>query len=74
MLQVSPDTVVVAACCAAVLWFISTNPVMSVVIKTQARRRFLLSRKPCPDPTAGEFGVSLIGIIGMTLHVEAKFK
>ena len=45
MLQVSLDVVVLAACCAAVSWFISVNPVMSVVIKTHARWRILLSRK-----------------------------
>jgi hypothetical protein len=73
MLQVNPAAVILAACCAAVLWFISINPVMSVVIKTQARWRILLSRKPRPDQTTSEFGASLIGIIGMTLDVEAKF-
>jgi hypothetical protein len=74
MLQVSPDAVVLAACCAAASWFISINPVMRVVIKVQAFRRFLLSRKPRPGQTTTEFRASLMGIIGMTLDVEAKFK
>jgi DNA-binding transcriptional MerR regulator len=73
MLQVNPDDVF-ATCCAAVSWFISINPVMSVVSKTQARRRFLLSSNPRAGQITTEFGASLMGIIGMTLHVEAKFK
>ena len=63
-----------AACCAAASWFISINPVMRVVIKVQAFRRFLLSRKPRPGQTTTEFMAPLMGIIGMTLDGEAKFK
>jgi hypothetical protein len=35
MLQVSPDASVLAGSCAEALWFISINPVTSIVIKTQ---------------------------------------
>jgi hypothetical protein len=44
------------------------------VIKVQAFRRFLLSRKPRPGQTTTEFMVPLMGIIGRTLDGEAKFK
>jgi hypothetical protein len=74
MLQVSPDSVVLAACCAAAPRFINVNPVMSVMIKVKASWRFLLPRQPRPGQTNSEFGVSLVEIIGMTLDVEAKFK
>ena len=74
MLQVSPDAVVLAACCAAASWFISINPVMRVVIKVQASQRFLLSRKLRPGQTTTEFMVPLMEVIGMTLDGEAKFK
>jgi hypothetical protein len=46
MLQVSPDSVVLAACCAAAPRFINVNPVMSVVIKVKAFWRFLLPSQP----------------------------
>ena len=68
MLQVSMD-VVLPASCAAVSWFISINPVMSVVIKTQACRWFLglrrLRQANC------KFEGLLVKIIGTTLDVEA---
>src|SRR5258705_5730502 len=65
--------VVLAGCCAAASWPISISPVMSV-INAQAFRPFLLSRKPRPGQTTVEFGASLMGIIGMRLHVGARFK
>ena len=55
MLQVSPDGFVAAGSCAAASWFISINPVMSVVIKTQSRIRFFLSSKPSPVQNEREF-------------------
>jgi hypothetical protein len=69
MLQVSPDAVVLAVCCAAASWFISVNPVMRVVIKIQAFRRLFLS----PDPFLAQTKSELIGVIGITLDVEANF-
>ena len=74
MLQVSPDSVVLAACCAGAPRFINVNPVISVMIKVKVFWRFLLPRQPRPGQTNSEFWVSLVEIIGRTLDVEVKFK
>jgi hypothetical protein len=46
---------------------------MIAVIKTPARCRFFLFSKHRPAQLTSEFETSLIGIIGMTLDVKAKF-
>ena len=73
MLHVSPDCVVLAACCAAP-WFININPVMSVVSRAQASQWFLLPRQSRPGQNDSDLGTSVVEIIGMTLDVKAKFK
>jgi hypothetical protein len=47
---------------------------MRVVIKVQAFRRFLLSRKPRPGQTNSDLGFTVVEIMGVTLDVQAKFK
>jgi hypothetical protein len=73
MLHVSPDSVVLAACWAA-LWFININPVMSVVIRAQAFQWFLLPRQSRLGQANRDFWTSVVEIIGTTLDVKAKFK
>ena len=68
MLQVSTD-VVLPASCAAASWFMSINPVRSVVIKTQASRWFLYLRRP--RQANSKFEGVLVEIIDTTLDVEA---
>ena len=69
MLQVSPDAFVAAGSCAAASWFISINPDMKVVIKTQAFRWFLRLRRP--RHAKSKFDESLMEIMDTTLDVEA---
>ena len=68
MLQVNLD-VVLSAFCAAASWFITINPVMSVVIKTEACRWFLRFR-PLRHGNR-EFEGLLVKIIVTTLNIEA---
>jgi hypothetical protein len=68
MLQVSPDAFVVAGSCAAASWFITINPVMSVVIKTQACRWFLCLRRL--RQANSKFERALLEIMDTTLDVE----
>jgi hypothetical protein len=70
MLQVSAD-VVLPASFAAASWFISINPIMSVVIKTQACRWFLCFRRL--RRANSEFEEALMEIMDATLDVEVQF-
>jgi hypothetical protein len=69
MLQVSPEAFVVPGSCAAASWFISINPVMSVVIKTQACRWFFCLRRL--RQANNKFEGALVEIMDTTLDVEA---
>jgi hypothetical protein len=69
MLQVSRDVFAVAGSCAAASWFISINPVTSVVVKTRSCRRFLCLRLLCQ--ASNKFERALVEIMDTTLDVEA---